>query len=550
MARRVRILSCDFETTTGDRTNVWLWGAYDILSKEFVWGRTIEDFVDYIDEANTRAYFHNLKFDGMFLLDHYLKSGYVWRQDSEDLDKKTVKTVISDKGAWYKVSVKNTHQVEYRDSLKIIPLPVEQIPKAFGLKFEKLSMDYEAHLYGEPNDPTNDDIEYLYHDCAIVGDALEIMIGQRMDRLTTGSNALRWYKDHTPKFDKWFPQLTPEEDADLRRAYRGAWCYANPAYQRQKVGEGRVYDVNSMYAWAMKYNPMPIGKPIVFHGPYKDDPAYPLWIAAIKLDVRLKPGYYPCIQLKNNPRFVETEYISNTDGPTVVYLTNVDYALIKDTYDIISEEWIVGYKFLGNDQVFAEYINYWYDKKEEHTREQNAGLRYIDKQMLVNLYGKFGTNPIKDVKQPYIEDEMVKFKRKEMPKQYDGYVPVAVFITSYCRDKIIRDANRAGDRFAYADTDSLHILGDYDIDIDIDNYRLGAYKHESTFSEAMYYRSKLYIETIDGHLDKKAGGLPAKARGPLNYETLHAGSEFEGKLMPKTVPGGVILQEHTFKIRG
>jgi hypothetical protein len=37
--------SCDFETTTDpDDTRVWAWGAYEINSKEFEWGRNIESF--------------------------------------------------------------------------------------------------------------------------------------------------------------------------------------------------------------------------------------------------------------------------------------------------------------------------------------------------------------------------------------------------------------------------------------------------------------------------------------------------------------------------
>lgn len=547
-----RVLMCDFETTIGDRTNVWLWGSYDILTDEFIYDVDIESFIDFVHEDNSRIYFHNLKFDGMFLLDYYLKNGYTWVNDDKKQQKGTIKTVISDKGQFYKIVVctSKNKKIEYRDSYKIISLAVEDIPKAFGLPLQKLYMDYVAHSYGEPNIPTSDDIKYLYHDCKIVALALKIMMEQHMDNLTTGSNALKWFKEHEEKYDKYFPQLTPEEDSDIRKAYKGAWCYANPKYQKQLVGEGRVYDVNSMYPWSMRDNLMPIGKPVYFKGKYKWDKAFPLWVACIRMDLSLKDGKYPCLQLKNNPLYIETEYIIKTGEPTYFYLTNVDYELVIDLYDIHYEEWIMGYKFMARDDVFDFYVNYWYGQKEEHTKEKNQGLRTIDKFMLNTLYGKFGSNPIKDIKQPYIEDDMVKFKRVEMPKKYDGYVPIAAFITAYCRDKIIRDANKAGDRFLYADTDSLHVLGDYDLEIDVDNYRLGAYKHESTFSKAKYYRAKMYIETIDGIEEKKAGGLPPSARGNFTYETMVEGAEFGGKLMPKVVPGGVVLVERTFKIRG
>lgn len=543
-----RVFSCDFETTTGERTNVWLWGAYDIFTGAFEWGETIEGFTEFIAEEPTTAYFHNLGFDGIFLLDYYLKNGFSWVEKGK-LKSKQLQTTISDKGQFYKMSVNYGNMVTYKDSYKIIPIGVAKISKAFGFGMQKLEMNYSAHKYGEYLEPTEDDIEYLRHDCEIVGRALAVMISQGMSKLTTGANAMGWYKANTPEYDKWFPTLTPDQDDDIRKAYRGAWTYCNPLHKGELKGSGQVYDINSMYAWAMRYPLLPYGSPIWFDGEPEDSSLYPLWIAAVKIDCQLKPGMFPCIQLKKNPRYVPTEYIEKTKGPTTMHITNVDFKLISDTYDIVYIEWLGGYKFMGSSELFAPYIDYWYDKKAQHTLEKNEGLRYIDKQMLVNLYGKFGTNPAKDIKMPYIEDEKVKFKIIEKPKEYKGYLPVAVFITSYCRDKIIRDACKMGDRFAYADTDSLHILGDELPDIPIDDVQLGAYKCEGKFTQAMYGRSKLYIETIAGKMHKAAAGLPEKARGPLSYDTLRNGMEFKGKLVHTIVPGGAILRETTFKVK-
>lgn len=550
MAKRIRKLSCDFETTIGDKTNVWLWGAVDIETLDFEYGYSIESFIDFIHEEKSMAYFHNLKFDGMFLIDYYLRNEITPILPGEKLSDNTMKCIISDQGQFYNIDVSRETIVEYRDSLKLIPLPVEKIPKAFGLKAKKLSMDYTSHEYGLEYTPTDDDIDYVKADCTIVAMALSIMFKNGMDKLTLGSCALAWYKDNTPNYKKLFPELTPQEDMDIRRAYKGGWTYCNPVYQKQLISNGIVLDVNSMYPWAMRFNQLPYGKPLFFTGEYKPDNLYPLWVCCINIDIELKPGCFPSIQLKNNPRYIDTEYIVKTDGPTLLYVTNIDYQLIVDTYDIKSIDWICGYKFAASSSLFSYYVDHWYAEKEKDTELKNDGKRTIDKYMLNMLYGKFGSNPHKDIKLPYIEDDIVKFKRIEMPLKYNAYIPVATFITSYCRDKIIRAAISCGDRFLYADTDSLHIMGNDYPDIDIDEYRLGAFKVESKFTASMYYRSKLYIETIDGKDHKKAGGLPEKCRGPLTYETMHDGATFSGKLLPKTVPGGVVLVPHDYQIRG
>lgn len=71
-----RVLEADFETTVGERTNVWLWGGCTLFDHEFEYGYTIEGFISYAHDQDSIIYFHNLKFDGIFLLDWYLKNGY------------------------------------------------------------------------------------------------------------------------------------------------------------------------------------------------------------------------------------------------------------------------------------------------------------------------------------------------------------------------------------------------------------------------------------------------------------------------------------------
>ena len=94
--------SCDFETTTdADDCRVWIWGAcelYDLDSMEY--NNNIESFIDWCRMANGIGYFHNLRFDGEFIVNWLLRNGYT---HSDSGSNKTFTTVISSIGQWYKV---------------------------------------------------------------------------------------------------------------------------------------------------------------------------------------------------------------------------------------------------------------------------------------------------------------------------------------------------------------------------------------------------------------------------------------------------------------
>ena len=150
------------------------------------------------------------------------------------------------------------------------------------------------------------------------------------------------------------------------------------------------------------------------------------------------------------------------------------------------------------------------------------------------------------------------------------YIPVASFITSYARNKTIRTSqaikdytikNYNKDYYIYSDTDSIHLL---DIDenilksfVDIDDYKLGAWKIESKFIKGKYIRQKCYIELgYDDKLNVTVAGLPKKLGKYITFENFNKGlqilasdTEKEHKLTFKHVKGGVILADTDFSIK-
>lgn len=544
----------DFETTT-DKDDLRVWASclvnIDTLEIEHL-GTTIDELFEFLKNKNSVIYFHNLKFDGEYVVSHLLLKGFKYSSTHEA---NTFECLITDSGLFYAITVyfskgnKKCKKVVFYDSLKKLPFKVSSIAKTFKLKEEKLSIDYKAkreigHLL------TNEEKQYIINDCVIVAQALHIQLDKGLKKMTNASDAMSHYKEMIGKkqFERWFPVFPLEMDERIRKAYKGGFTYLTPTYKMQRVKGGVTLDVNSLYPWAMYYQPLPWGYPVFFEGEYEYDEHYPVFIARIQCAFDIKENHIPCLQLKKNRWFNETEYLSTSDGRIVeMTLTSVDLKLLIDHYDITNYEMLDGWKFKTNTDMFKPYIDYWMHIKETTT----GGERQLAKLMLNSLYGKFASNPHRRKKIPYLdENEVVQYELDEVELVDPVYTPVAAFITSYAREKTIRSAQSVYDRFIYADTDSLHLVGTHLPEgLEIHPTKLGAWKHEGTFTDSLYIRAKTYIETIDGELKVTCAGMPENVKELVTYENFHSGSVFDGKLVPRRYKGGVLLVETTFTIK-
>lgn len=348
-----------------------------------------------------------------------------------------------------------------------------------------------------------------------------------------------------------YPEITEEEDAFIRKAYRGGFTYADPRHSGKEVGAGIVFDVNSLYPSVMHDCKLPYGKPEWFTGKPPCNPKRPLWVAAVSCRFKVKKDHIPCIQLKGNFRFKQTEYIEKSGVEVVFTVTNVDWILINMQYDVKNVEWLGGFCFKANDWQFKEYVDKFTEQKIQAAKEGKPGKRQIAKLMLNSLYGKFATRIEVKGRRPMLdEDGVVRYTDMEVQKRKPVYLPVGVFVTAYARFKTITSAQSVYDRFLYADTDSLHLLGtDIPANLDVDPFRLGAWKHESTFTRAKFLRAKCYTEEIDGELETHVSGMPYNLHDQVTLDNFDFGATYDGKLYQKRVPGGIVLVPGEMQIR-
>ena len=549
-AKRVKLVG-DFETTTNpDDCRVWLYGLCELDdSSRFSVGTSIEHFCGIVSKQDSIVYFHNLKFDGVFIADHLFREGYKHTTAKRPRSGEFT-SLISRQGQWYQLIVHwfSGTKTEFRDSLKKLPMSVKRIAKSFSLPVQKGEIDYDKpRLPGYT--PTPDEVEYVKNDVGIVASALALQEKNSKGRLTVGADALAEYKALIGEktFRGLFPILDVNVDANIRSAYRGGWTYVDRRRQMKVLGCGKVYDVNSLYPYIMYTELLPYGFPEYFESEPEPTKRRPLWVASMTFEATIKPGHLPVIPLKNTFHFSATEYIESTDGPVTLTLTNVDWELWSAHYNIDVHSWNGGFRFIGAIGLFEAYIDKWMAVK----MESEGGLREIAKLHLNSLYGKFATNPDITGKKPVFEDDRVRLVTGDIESREPVYTPIGVFVTAYARALTIRAAQDHYDTFAYADTDSLHLITAVQPDLDIHPTRLGAWKHEYDFDRAIYARAKAYSElrTDTGEYETRIAGLPRDIAAKLTVDDFYEGASWGGKLVPKIVPGGVILRDTTFTLK-
>lgn len=186
--------------------------------------------------------------------------------------------------------------------------------------------------------------------------------------------------------------------------------------------------------------------------------------------------------------------------------------------------------------LFKDFIDKWIKRKNEGTIEGNKGKRTTAKLTLNSLYGKFAKSLEIQSKIPYIgEDDIIHYKFSEKEEKDGIYLPIASFITAYARRKTIETSQAiksysiekyGKDLYCYSDTDSIHTLlsiEELSKFCDIDNVRLGAWKHEAHFNKAKFIRQKCYLEEIEGNVNITCAGLPKNCYKFVEWDKFKTG---------------------------
>lgn len=597
------VWACDFETTTDPLDcRVWAWGASfvsDSSVKEY--GNSIDGFIDWCKQKTRKLYFHNLAFDGEFIVSWLLNNGFEY---SDKPKTKCFKTIISNTGLWYsieiwwKYSIYRSTKTTIWDSFKLIPFSIEKIAHDFNLPIRKLKLDYNAKRE-KGHELTPHEVDYLFNDIDIEGMALNECFKLGFNKMTATSCSFESFKKTLPMaFEKIFPTLEMNVDSDLRPAYGGGFVWANPELKEKEIGQGIVFDVNSLFPSRMYYENLPYETPVYFEGEYQQDNDYPLWVGVISFAFDIKKDHIPCIALDKFSRFFGSKkYVDSSNGDIVrMTVTSVDWELFNEQYDIYDVEFINGYKFKGCVGIARQFI----DEQMEVKKNSKGAQRFIAKRQLNSVYGKFATNPNVTPKIPFIDKDdgilrlhdpmYTTFEDGEVKEVIDEqfrdpiYLPYGEFVTAYARRYTITTAQKVGiHRVAYIDTDSIHLVGtqvpDAIKDI-IDDKELGYWGLESVFNRSYFIGAKSYVEEIEisyreyvehqqefisendckdnlyyiregvcYYLNVKCAGMTQKAKQNVTYDNFRVGNVINDCLKKTHVPGGIVLVDRQFSIK-
>lgn len=642
-----------------ESTEVWASALVELYTENVIILHSIEETYEYFKslDCNITMYYHNLKFDGAFWLSYLLvdlgfKQALIHNSEEEldvswkyekEMENHEVKFVVSDRGQWYQITFKeNDHYFVIKDSLKLLPFSVKKIGKDFGTKHKKLEMEYKGYRYAGCK-ITEEEKKYISNDVLVVKEALENMFNDGHNKLTIGACCLSEFKEmhkygdlNYMKYEDVYPDLesiplseqygSTNVDAYIRKSYKGGWCYLVKGKENKIKRNGLTADVNSLYPSMMHSesgNKYPIGKPKFWSGNYIPDLAlkeYTYYFVRIKTRFYLKDGYLPFIQIKGNPLYIGTEALESSDVYDVktgeyythymnpfthkmsdtrveLTLTQTDYELLKEHYELVDFEILDGCFFYTACGLFDEYINKYKEMKLNSTGAKRAEAKLF----LNNLYGKMASSSDSSFKIAYIKnDGVLAFIPITERKKKVGYIAIGSAITSYARNFTIRAAqenfhgvNKRG--FIYADTDSIHCdLKPEELNgVKVHDKNFCCWKLESTWDVGYFTRQKTYIEHVieedlkpieKPYYNIKCAGMSQKCKDLFdlsmsntlkkedktkynkeeqdflfNKETgepikrsitdFKNGLKIPGKLLPKRIKGGIILKDTYYEMR-
>lgn len=518
--------------------------------------------------SHVRIFFHNLKFDGSFILswlienkNHALRSSdaqeYFPKDPRKGMQSGEFKYMLSNRGQMYSITYKYGNTViEFLDSLKLFPMKLSEVGKAFQTKHQKLTMKYEGVRY--PNCPiSKEEKEYIINDVLVLSEALKEFFDEGYKKTTIGSNCMSEFikiiGGKEAFYDK-FPQLVDEflltgenVDAFVRASYKGGYCYC---HKRGRFINGRTLDVNSLYPFVMKKFKIPYGLPrYLNYIPEFTEDKY--CFIRIKCNFELKKNKLPTIQIKNNllykpNEWLKSSFIFDENGikqnevivgskrvktQQILTLCESDFLLFREHYNISDFEFIDCLQFPAEKGMFDEYMDKYFKIKMTST----GGRRLMAKLFLNNLYGKFGSSDDSSFKVCYLDNGVLKFRTVKEKQKKTYHVAVASAITGWARYWTITHAQANYEHFIYADTDSLHL----DCEADkvkncvLDKNNIGDWDCELEWEEGVFIRQKTYIERSGKKLNIVACGMGGKCRDNIECAYLYTKDKNNAKKVCK-----------------
>lgn len=217
--KNVLHMTADFETClTEDETDVrvWAWGLANIFTEGYEDGTELDAFLDRLldDKYIYDVAFHNLKFDGNYILPAIYKRGFkylhnrifmnAWKE-GQDLTGYFTHS-ISEGGQFYNIVIVKPRKASQNvpafvflwDSLKLFPETLKKVGEQYNSIHKKIDEDADFYEEKRPagHQLTERERLYLREDCLTLAEALRVQI-EKYGKIyrTRASKAFSFFKD-------------------------------------------------------------------------------------------------------------------------------------------------------------------------------------------------------------------------------------------------------------------------------------------------------------------------------------------------------------------
>jgi hypothetical protein len=481
-------------------------------TKDYFYFTDKKEFYNYITKLNRTAnklivFAHNMDFDIKVLggITPFTKKNYV------------VKNFYINGARFIIRLAKKDKLIELLDTMNYLPASLKYIGSSIGLP--KKEIDFNICSDHELSEYCRRDTEIIY---LFIYKLIEFLEKYQLSKLqpTCGSLAFNIFrhafynqKTNPIYIHKWRFAI------DLERAsYKGGIsdCFVVGKNITEKLFK---LDINSMYPFIMRNNAMPIKliwfdenlSPAVIQSYFKEYLNEKLIIAECKIFLPKEYAYIltKCkVNKEHKSLFLAGTFINTFTTPELEFI--LKYGKILEIYKMA---------VYNKSIIFKEFVDFFYTKRMQFSKDKNEAYKMFCKYILNNLYGKFGQTTI-----DYLETEKTgkpNFNSKEIidginheryiqmtfgnkifevtqkeGNSYESFVAIPSFVTAYARMYLIELILKAKrENVYYVDTDSLVVNqeGYNNLLNEIDPSELGKLKLEEVSYDSSFFRPKYYI---------------------------------------------------------
>lgn len=495
--------------------------------------------IEAIDNRRCYLYIYDLDKYSAIIFNYLTDINYspVMKITTKLLNNEVATTVKSRR--WYSIAYKNNNHIKViYDAKKLLSSTrIDELAEAFKVNGTAANICSTAlYWLSKYVDINNSTISK-----AVFKKALESLMENDRENPLEPRAYKRYFKD----------KITLDIDKELREAYKGGLLYCKPGTYKNI----HKIDVNSMYPSILRDEYLPVGSPIIKTNIYtleqlKNIP-YKCYIIKFRTEAKLKVGKFAVLSKRENMYDKRSILIDKCDKTTEFFMTNRTFNLFLENYDIKALEINRVYCFSDKKGVFKDIIDYFYNLKVNASKENNAGQRLIYKICLNSLTGRFGLNRENTLQQPYLSDNTIKFNKVELDPIDGVYLPIAIFMNDIAKERLIRAAQSIGIANIIAmDTDCIQYINVRQLpeEIEIDDYKLGAFKYEGIAEEGKYYNTRAYMQIVSGQPKVYYTGLDKECKEFIKtFNDFDIGKQYTAKRLT-IIDNKEVYKEHTITI--